>query len=170
MGQVSKQSDLKSPSFQQLHYVAFLHILVSLPYTEMELLPILDFMTVSDDLLISTPWPHPASYKSIIHLLHCLVVAEPLPERSIHFHPIDVRLDQGMWFGQQNMSRRDIKSLKAALRGTMHSCWLSCSFLSATRTAYPKQRLLLQPGSRKEKTCGAEPRPPNPQLLTCKQE
>lgn len=26
--------------------------------------------------------------------------AEPLQERSIHFHPIGKRLEQGMWFGQ----------------------------------------------------------------------
>lgn len=43
------------------------------------------------------PCPHLLSCKSIVHPLHCLWLAGPL-----HSHLIDKRLDQGVWFGQEN--------------------------------------------------------------------
>lgn len=79
----------------------------------------LGFITVSNYLLISTPGPPPPPIRAFYILSIAWWLAESLLERSIHFHPIDARLDQGM---SRTRAEEIEKYLKAeALRGTMHS-------------------------------------------------
>lgn len=151
-GQVSKWSDLKSPSFQPLCHLAFLRTALSVP--EMGCLPTADGSVVSN--LPASPAPAPLPYKNTAHPLHCRGLHSPSKERSIQPHPTDVRLARGC--GLANRWRgRDTKYFRAEALGLLPPCQRSCPFLSAPRTAYPKQGLLLQPGSWKEKTRGAQP-------------